>query len=218
MKKIFFFSILFNAGSFLLYAQNELIYPTPEFKNEINFLNTENMTLIRLEKASSKIESKTKIGGMGGGESGYKLEGDKSVIRIPAGNNLAFVFFTGNASFSSTPATDSIMKAHGMDASMRSQINSGMEMMNDPSRKISLYNMNVEKGIRKITVQAYQGMKLFGKSKKESSKYTLSIKKIKDGYYEMIVDKTLPKGEYAFTLMDNGSMDGSYLLFAFGID
>jgi len=34
----------------------------------------------------------------------------------------------------------------------------------------------------------------------------------------MIVDKVLPKGEYAFVMMDVGSMDGSSLLFAFWID
>jgi len=34
----------------------------------------------------------------------------------------------------------------------------------------------------------------------------------------MLVDKSLSKGEYAFTLMDLGSMDASYLLFAFGVD
>ncbi len=61
-------------------------------------------------------------------------------------------------------------------------------------------------------------MKLLGKSKKESTKYTISVKKIREGYYEMIVDKALQKGEYAFTLMNYVSMDGSYLLFAFGID
>ena len=46
----------------------------------------------------------------------------------------------------------------------------------------------------------------------------MSIRKIKDGYFEMIVDKVSPKGEYAFVMMDVGSTDGSSLLFAFGID
>ena len=217
MRKIFLFVILINTGGLLLSAQNKPVYPVPEFNNEINFLNKENMTLMRLEKGSSKMESKAKMGGMGGGESGYILEESKSPVRIPGGSNFSFIYYTGT-SHSTTPATDSVMKANGMDASMSSQINTSMEMMNDPSRKISLYNMNAEKGSRKITIQAYQGMKIFGKSKKESNKYTLSIKKIKEGYYEMIVDKPLSKGEYAFTLMDLGSMDGSHLLFAFGVD
>jgi hypothetical protein len=218
MKKLLLFVVLFNTGSLLLYAQGKSTYPNPEFNNEISFLNKENMTLVRLEKETSKLKSKTKMGGMGGGESGYTLDLTRSPVRLPGGNNFSFVFYTANSLHPPSPATDSMMKAHGMDASMTSQITSGMEMMNDPSKKISLYDMNVENGMRKITIQAYQGMKLLGKSKKESTKYTLSIKKINEGYYEMIVDKPLPKGEYAFTLMDYGSTDGSYLLFAFGID
>jgi len=107
------------------------------------------------------------------------------------------------------------MKANGMDPS---EMKNGMDMMTDPSRNTTLYSMNEEKGNRKITIMAYQGMKLFGKSKKESTKYTLSIKKVMDGYYEMIVDKPLPRGEYAFVKMDFGSRDGSYSLFAFGVD
>ena len=215
MKKIFFFAILFNTGSLFLFAQDKQTYPTPEFNNEINFLNKENMTLMRLEKGSSKMGSKTKMGGMGGGENGYTLEGSKSPVRLPGGNNLSFVFYTGNTSSSTTLQSDSIMKAKGIDPSV---MRNGMYMMNDPSRNASLYNMNTEKGSRKITLQAYQGMKLFGNSKKENIKYTLSIKKIKDGYYEMIVDKPLPKGEYAFVVMSYGNMDGFYPLFAFGVD
>jgi len=71
-----------------------------------------------------------------------------------------------------TPAADSAMKANGMEPSML--INT-MSMMRDPSQTTSLYNMNSEKGKRMITLQSAQGMKLSGKAKKESTKYTLSI-------------------------------------------
>jgi hypothetical protein len=215
MKKLFLF-ILFALASHLLFAQNKAGYPTPEFMNEVSFLNKENMTLVRLEKGSSKMESKTKMGGMGGGESGYLLEGRQSPVRLQAGN-LSFVFYNGSSAANS-PRTDSIMSANGMDPSMNAQMTNGMEMMNDPSRTTSLYSMTAEKGSRQVTVRAYGGMKLMGKSKKESTKYTLSIKKIKNGYYEMVVDKPLPRGEYAFVLTSMTSTDGTYLLFAFGID
>jgi hypothetical protein len=216
MKKLFLLPVFISTCN-LLAAQNKVNYPTPEFTNEVSFLNKENMTVVRLEKGSSKMESKTKMGGMGGGENGYSLEGSKSPVRLQAGN-LSFVFYNGSSASGTSPYTDSVMRANGMDPSINSQMNSNMEMMSDPSRTTSLYCMNAEKGSRKVTIQAYSGMKLMGKSKKESVRYTLSIKKIKSGYYEMVVDKPLPKGEYAFVLMSMGSMDGSCQLFAFGID
>ena len=217
MKKIFFLTILLAPVLFVS-AQNKPVYPTPEFSNEINFLNKENMTLLRLEKGTSKMQSKSKMGGMGGAQSGYTLEESKSPVRIIAAKQFSFVYTTGSAANERTPETDSIMRANGMDPANTPQMSGGMDMMNDPSRTTSLYNMDSEKGERKITMQSYSGMKIMGKSKKESTKYTISVKKIKDGYYEMVVDKTLPKGEYAFVIMNMGSMDGSYLLFAFGVD
>lgn len=219
MKKIIFFTLNLLAGSLILFGQNKPVYPTPEFNNEINFLNKENMTLVRLEKGNSKMEGKTKMGGMGGGEQGYTLEGSKSPVRIPGGKNLFFIFYTGSTSSHTTPEADSMMQANGMDnPAMSGGMSGSMDMLNDPSRTTSLYNMHAEKGIRRVTVMAYGGMKLFGKPQKESIKYTLSIKKIKEGYYEMVVDKPLPKGEYVFTLLSMGSMDGSTMLFAFGVD
>jgi len=46
------------------------------------------------------------------------------------------------------------------------------------------------------------------------------VKKIREGYWELVIDKTLPKGEYAFSMMGMGmgNMDGSTTLFSFGID
>ena len=40
----------------------------------------------------------------------------------------------------------------------------------------------------------------------------------RDGYWELLVDKSLPKGEYAFTIMSMMSMDGAVTIFAFGIN
>jgi hypothetical protein len=62
-------------------------------------------------------------------------------------------------------------------------------------------------------------MKILGKGKKESTKYTISIKNVKRGYYELVVDKPLPRGEYAFVVQDmTGGMDNKSKLFAFGVD
>jgi hypothetical protein len=216
MKKIILLGISFAICSSFLFAQKSAQqYPTPEFSNEIYFLKKDVAQVSRLEKGYSKVEAKTKMGGMGGGENGYSLEGSKSPVRLEAGN-LSFIFFSGDPTTDNNPQSDSAMRANGMDPSM---MGDAMSMMNDPSQTTSLYNMNVDKGSRKVTLQSYQGMKLLGKSKKESTKYTLSIKKVRKGYYELIVDKPLTKGEYAFVVMGMGmGMDGSTMLFSFGVD
>ena len=103
------------------------------------------------------------------------------------------------------------MKANGMDPAM---LSNPMAAMMDPSQNISLYSMKGEKGKRKALLQS---MGLMGKSKKTATKYTLSIKKVKEGYNQMIVDKSLPKGEYTFVMMSM-SMDQSFALFAFAVD
>ena len=60
-----------------------------------------------------------------------------------------------------------------------------------------------------------------GKNKLQSSdRITFSVKKIRNGYWELVIDKPLLKGEYAFAMMNAGmsGMDGNTLLFAFGAD
>jgi hypothetical protein len=214
MKKIILLMFLFAMTSSLLIAQKTTQkYPTPEFSNEIYFFKKDSGGVSRLEKGYSKMEVKTKMGGMGGADNGYSLEGNKSPVRLQAGY-LSFIFFSGDPSTDQSPQADSAMKANGMDPSM---MGDPMMAMQDPSNTTALYNMNEDKGVRKITLQSYQGMKLLGKSKKESTKYTISIKKIRKGYYELVVDKPLVKGEYAFVINAMGA-DGSSLLFAFGVD
>lgn len=215
MKKLII--ILFVLCPPWLIAQNnKKDYPTPEYSNEIYFFIRDSATLSRLEKGESKMKSKSKMGGMGGGEQGYALEGSKSNIRLESGRPLYFIFFMNESSGNGSSPSDSLMEANGMDNASRDD---ALSMMNDPSKTTSLYKMNIEKGSRNITVQSYSGMKILGKSKNESTRYTLSFKKIRYGYYEFVVDKMLPKGEYAFLLMDmSAGMDGSMRLFAFGVD
>lgn len=216
MTKYIFLLLLFAVNCSLLVAQKTAQqYPTPEFSNEIYFFIKDSVQVSRLEKGISKMEAKTKMGGMGGFENTYSLEGSSSPVRLEGGNNLSFIFFSGDAAGSQTNQSDSFMKANGMDAS---SMGDPMAMLNDPSRTTTLYKMSVEKGNRNITTQAAQGMKILGKAKKESTKYTLSIKKVRQGYYELVVDKPLPRGEYAFMISDMQSMDGSMKFFAFGVE
>jgi hypothetical protein len=215
--KCFILSVAGLCAVFLLHAQT---YPEPEFSNEVYYLKKDSAySVMRLEKGSSKIESKTKLGGMGGYESGYEMEGSKSTARLTSGNNLSFVVSKGtSATRASSPQADSMMRANGMDPSTVAGM---MESMNDPSSTISLYKVENEKGKRKILMQKSGGaMPFASKKNKSSDKYTFSVKKIRAGYWELVIDKSLPRGEYAFTMinMGMGNADGSTLLFAFAVD
>jgi hypothetical protein len=221
MKKYFLIALTVLISDPFLFAQAEQTkYPEPEFSNEVYYLKKDSAnTTVRLEKGSSKMETKTKMGGMGGSESGYILDGEKSIVRLKTGSNLSFIISKGSgASMSSSPRTDSMMKANGINPSEMSGM---MGSMNDPSNAITLYKAETEKGKRKIYMQKIGGAMSFGNKKMQSSdKYTFSVRKIREGYWELVIDKTLPKGEYAFSMMGMGmgNMDGSTTLFAFGID
>lgn len=212
MKKHLFLLQTAIIVSMSLAAQD---FPVPEFSNEIYFVKRDSViTLMRLEKGYSNQEMKIKMMGMAGMDQGYSTDGEKSTVRLSSGNNLVFLFFTGTPATTSTSSeADSAMKANGVDLSSMSNT---MSMM-DPTQMISLYSMKSEKGKRKILTQS---MGLMGKSKATAKKYSLSIKKVKENYYEMKVDKPLTKGEYAFVMVDMSgmSMGQSYTLFAFAID
>lgn len=222
MNRVFILSVLYCLLSNITLAQGEKkVYPEPEFSKEIYLLNKDSVyTVSRLEKGTSKLENNMKMGGMAGGDNSYVLEGSRSGVRLSAGHNLSFVYYVGSSSQQDlTPEADSAMRASGVDPSMANMGSSMSDMMNDPSQTTSLYNAQIEKGKRKIVLQSYGGMGMgLGKKKKETTKYTLSIKKIREGYYELIVDKPLPRGEYVFIISSYGGMDGSQILFAFGVD
>jgi hypothetical protein len=194
----------------LLYAAlnlNAQQYPEPEFTNEVYYLKKDSIhSLMRLEKEISKMDTKTKAAGFGGFESGYVINGEKSSARLMKGTNLSFVLSTGSSTKSSSAQTDSIMRANGMDPSMLQGMSGGM---GDPANGITLYKTVGGKGQRKILMQ--KGGGAFGSKKLQSSdKYTFSVRKIREGYWELVIDKTLPKGEYAFTTMaytGTGNMD-----------
>ena len=194
-------------------------YPEPEFSNEVYFLKKDSVySLMRLEKNSSKMETKTKLGGFGGSESGYTFDGQKSSVRFSGKTNFYFVISNGASDKSASSAkSDSTMRANGVDPSMMSGMMGGMT---DPANSITLYKVESEKGVRKILFQKMGGANPFANHKMQSSdKYTFSVKKIRDGYWVLIVDKVLPSGEYAFSMsaMGMGAMTGT-VVFAFGVD
>jgi hypothetical protein len=195
-----------------VYAQN---YPEPELSNEVYYYNRDaGNRLVRLEKAISKMNSKT--GMIKGSEVSYSIDGTHSSVRLNGRSDLSFIISTGSSSSGAPSKSDSIMSANGMDPLMLK----GLTGMNAPSRSITLYKVDIEKGERKVLLQKSPGMNPFGKHQIQSSdKYTFSAKKIKDGYWELVIDKSLPEGEYAFSMSQMGmSGMGDALLFAFGID
>ncbi len=212
--QIFFACLIFVTNANCQTANKD--YPVPEYSNEVYFFQKDSNRLIRLEKGLSKLDTKTKMGGMGGMESGFSIDEARSPVRLSTGTVLHFVFSNGKSSgLPSNPQMDSAMKANGLNPS---DVSDMMSKMNDPGSTTALYDADPGNNKRKIIMQSSSGMKLLGKAKKSSKKYTLSIKKIKDGYYEIVVDKILPRGEYSFVMTDMGSADMSYKLFAFGID
>jgi uncharacterized protein YxeA len=214
MKKIFL-SLFVLVITVVAVAQS---YPEPEFNNEVYYLKKGSVhTLVRLQKESGKMDNKVKAAGFGGFENGYFFDGDKSDVRLNNGTTLSFVFSTGaSASANSTGQQDSMMRANGMDPDAMSGMMGGVD---DPARNITLYKADAGKGKRKIYTMKTGGAFSMGKNK-SSDKFTFSVKKIREGYWELVVDKSLPKGEYAFVTMGGysggGGMDA--LLFTFGID
>lgn len=211
----------------ILLAQNKLTYPDPEFGKEVYGYKKDNNELVRLEKESSPMKTKTKMGGFAGVEMGYELEGKRSPVRFQGTDNLTFVFQSGYGKNETNAGknvprgnmgADSLNKMEDMKAMMAS-MGSMMDMLNDPARTISLYEVSVKDGKRKILMQDSGGMTMFSKKEKSNIKYSLSFKKVKDGYFEIVVDKKLPKGEYVFINTGQGnSMDNSSTLFAFAIE
>jgi hypothetical protein len=225
MKLIFMkrMSLLFCGSmiAFLSWSQvDQTRYPEPEFSNEVYMYRKDSVTkLLRLEKGSSKMDTKIKLGGMGGAENSYSIDGERSTVRLTSGNNLSFVFSTGvEQGKKNSPQMDSVMRANGVDPSMMSMMQDGMM---DPSKMITLYQADLDKNNRKVYLMKTGGAIPFASKKnKTSDKFSISVRKIRNGYWELMIDKTLPKGEYAFTVMGMGAanMDGSVTIFAFGID
>ena len=190
-------------------------YPVPEFENEIYYLNKDNNTLVRLEKGNSGLKTKLKMAGFGGSENDFEIENEKSPVRLSGGGAFSFIYYTGGSEGQKTVSVDT---THAQSQGSSSGF-SGMEMMNNPSQTTTLYSAFPGQDKRKVVIQSGSGMRILGKVG-QSKKYLFSVRKIQPGYMELVIDKSLPKGEYVFVVLGGLeiNMDGSALLFAFGVD
>ncbi len=227
MKHISFFTILLCATPIFLLAQKTtLTYPEPEFGKEVYGYKKNNNELVRLEKETSTMKTKTKMGGFAGAQMAYEMQGKKSSVRFNGTENLTFVFQSGYGKKESVKTesqvsmgADSLIMMGDNSMPAMPDMSSMMDMMNDPAKTISLYEVALKDGKRKIVMQDSGGMTMFSKKEKSNTKYSLSFKKVKEGYFEIVVDKRLPRGEYVFVNTGQGnSMDNSSTLFAFAID
>jgi hypothetical protein len=210
MKQILTIALAIGIG-ITVTAQN---YPNPDFNNEIYALRKDSGKLTRLEKASSQLHQKTSI--MGGGSMQYDIEAKQSTVRFTNMDPYSFIIFTGSGnggSITSGSAGDSAMRAGGMDPNMFN----GFGSLN-PSQ-IALYKMEVSHDQRAV-VMAKGGGFNFGKKSSSGGVQTTSFRKVRDGYFEIVIDKKLAPGEYAFLIQQTGmaSANGGVILFCFGVD
>ena len=189
-------------------AQN---YPNPDFTNEIYAFRKDSAKLTRLEKETSKLENKTSFGG---GSMQYEIDERQSNVRFVNMDPYSFVFYTGTGASAVTAgsAGDSTMRANGMDPNMFN----GMGNVN-PSQ-IALYKLDASHDKRLIVVARAGG--IFNKKSSTTATLTTSVRKIRDGYFEIVPDKKLLTGEYAFAIQQTGvtSMGGGVVLFCFAVD
>ena len=210
-KLIPVFLILFAGGAAM--AQD---YPNPDFNNEVYAYRKDSNRLSRLEKQSSEMNTKAGFGGFSSSSTEYNIDGGRAAVRFSGIDKYSFVFWNGSTGGSTVSGSrgDSMMRASGVDPNMLSQVG-----MNGPSQ-FTLYKMNASGNKRSIVLAKSGGFAFSKKSSSGSEKYSTSIRKIREGYFEMVVDKPLPKGEYAFVIMAMGmaSMNGGAVLFCFGVD
>ena len=207
-----FIMMLLNASSF---AQTTAAsYPEPEFMQEVYAFNKGVNSLVRLEKEATKLETKTKAMGFGGSESAYNFKGEKSNIRFSTSQIPSFVFrMRQDMSGGNKGSKNDSMHSNPNMPDM-SSLNSMMDQMMDPSKTIALYILDQRTGERALVMQSSGGK--FSKKSKTSDKVMMSFRKIKDGYYEMVIDKPLPKGEYAFMNAMGGMSETT--MYLFGVD
>lgn len=209
MKKIylFFAALLFLSIGF---AQS---YPTAPNTKEIYLLKKGTKdSLVSLEKQQSKFQTKTKMGGFGGMETGYALTGSASPVRLTGtGAQTSFIFSLEKKQYSKT---DSLLRANGIEPDDYD----GNEM--EPANDIVLYKLDASGGRRKIGVMKSSGGIGFGmgKAKKSDNRLPFGTLKIRPGYWELVIDQRLAKGEYAFAFASSAESDETLTVFAFGVD
>lgn len=191
-------------------------YPNPEFNNEVYAFQKDSNKLVRLEKQTVTIDNKTSI--VSGSRVEYNVDAGQATVRFGNIERYTFVFWTGAVASGIMPGvaagsrSDSLIRATGVDPSL---LNVGGA--NSPEN-FTLYRMDASKGKRTILLVKAGGY--FSKKGGESEKYSISTKRIREGYFEMVVDKKLPPGEYAFVIRSQGmdAMRGGATLYCFGVN
>jgi hypothetical protein len=95
-------SMAFILAGFILFVNAQVDnaslskLPKPAFLNHIYYYAADSLTA--LEKMPAQIGTKTNAMSFGGGEPGYTLDGERSTIRIKAGDTIQFVLRMGMAS------------------------------------------------------------------------------------------------------------------------
>jgi hypothetical protein len=92
----------------------------------------------------------------------------------------------------------------------------------DISMTLLLYKLEIKDGTR-IAVQGDYKSSVLGSGKTTDTKIITSAKQIKAGLTQLVPEKKLEKGEYAFVspMMEGNQYDGKntkYVVYAFGID
>lgn len=218
MKKtlVAFISVLcgVHCCGFAAFGQD---YPNPEFNNEVYAFRKDSSKLFRLEKQSATMENKTSV--VSGSRAEYTIDAGQATVRFGNIDRYSFVFWTGAVSTGSAPGVapggraDSLMRSAGIDPAMLN-----LTGANSP-QNFTLYRMEASKGKRTILLVKSGGY-FNRKGGGESEKYSISSKRIREGYFEMVVDKPLPPGEYAFVIRSQGmdAMRGGATLYCFGVD
>jgi hypothetical protein len=92
----------------------------------------------------------------------------------------------------------------------------------DMSLTLQLFKLEIKNG-KRVAVQGDYKPSLLGTGKTTDTKITTSSKSLKEGLTQLVPEKKLAKGEYAFVsgMMEGNNYDGKntkYLAYAFGID
>ncbi len=218
MKKVF----LSGIAAIAMVTGYTQTYPEPEFTNDVYYLqkNDTGYTIVRLEKSTSTMDTKKKLGGFGGSETEYTIDGSSAKVRVKTGATPSFVVSTGAGASkgSGSEHSDSVMRANGVDPNLIQQAMGGMM---DPATRFTLYKAETGGGQRIILIQKSHAGPFASKKVQSSDKFSFSVKLIREGYWELIPDKSLPPGEYAFYALDptGGSTRGpGAILYAFGVD
>jgi hypothetical protein len=201
MKAILFCGVLSMASTVSISQTKEL--PHPEFLNEVYGFASDSNKLVRLEKQSVEANTRSKAAGFGGVEHGYYLEGAESKVSLTKGTAVTFVYATKGAGSQSTTHVDDQNPYAGMNPN------------EDPATNIGLYKLDKGKGIRKLLLVKSGGMVSFGKSK-ATPKLSISVRSVRDGFWEFIPDNDLKPGDYAFLIGGQGGMMPA-VVYAFAI-